>query len=122
MSSKLMKIISFAMVLLMVFAVVSPVFAAGDLLDPSQVVATVTDTSGKVNTMMGKILGIVQVVAIGIAVIMLVVLAVKYIAAAPAEKADIKKGMMIYVVGAVLLFGASGILQLIKNFTEGGIQ
>lgn len=117
MSSKIMKILSLTVILLMVFTAISPVFAE-DLLNPNSIEAKTSDTSNKANTMIGQILGIVQVVAIGIAVIMLIILGVKYLAAAPAEKADIKKGMMIYVVGAILLFGASGILQLIKNFAQ----
>lgn len=65
----------------------------------------------------GSILGIVQIIAVAVAIIMLIVLAIKYISSAPNDKAEIKKHAVIYVVGAVLLFGASGILQLIKNFS-----
>ena len=53
-----------------------------------------------------------------IAVIMLIVLAIKYISAAPSEKADIKKSATIYIVGAVLLFAASGVLAIIQGFAE----
>ena len=47
---------------------------------------------------------------------MLIVLAIKYISAAPSDKAEIKKHAVVYVVGAIVLFAASGILQIIKNF------
>ena len=70
----------------------------------------------------GTVLGIVQAVAIGIAVVMLIVLAVKYITAAPNEKADVKKSAAIYVLGAVLLFAASGILRIIQTFSGEVIQ
>ncbi len=50
-----------------------------------------------------------------VAVAMLVVLAIKYISAAPAEKADIKKSAFIYVVGALLLFGGVAVLNIIQN-------
>ena len=75
-----------------------------------------TGTTGTINTATSNVLGIVQAVAIGIAVVMLVVLAVKYITAAPNEKADVKKSAAIYVLGAVLLFAASGILGIIQAF------
>ena len=86
-------------------------------------VGTVTtsaqDTTGaadSVNSMIGAILTVAQVIGVGVAVIMLIVLAIKYISAAPGDKADIKKHAVVYVVGAVVLFAASGILGIIKNF------
>lgn len=75
-------------------------------------------TSGKFSSILDTILGIVQVIGIAVAVIMLVVLAIKYVSAAPSDKADIKKSVWVYVVGAVVLFGAAGILQIIKTFTN----
>lgn len=77
-----------------------------------------TSAANTAKTASGKILGIVQVIAVAVAVIMLVVLAIKYISSAPNDKAEIKKHAVIYVVGAVLLFGASAILELIKTFSE----
>ena len=77
------------------------------------------DTTGaadSVNSMIGAILTVAQVIGVGVAVIMLIVLAIKYISAAPGDKADIKKHAVVYVVGAVVLFAASGILGIIKNF------
>ena len=63
-----------------------------------------------------SILTIAQVIGVGVAVIMLVVLAIKYISAAHSDKAEIKKHMVVYVVGAILLFSASGVLEIIKRF------
>ena len=71
--------------------------------------------AGGVSTVAGYILGVVQVVAAAVAVIMLVVLAVKYILASPNDKADIKSSITRYVIGAVILFGASGILGWIQS-------
>lgn len=63
------------------------------------------------------ILVIVQVVAMGIAVIMLIVLAIKYMVSAPSDKASIKNSAIQYVVGAVVLFSTAGILGIIRNFS-----
>ena len=49
---------------------------------------------------------------------MLIVLAIKYISAAPGDKAEIKKHAVVYVVGAVILFAATGILGIVKNFAS----
>lgn len=121
MNTKTKKILVFALIALTLLAITTPVFAAADstnFLDPKETVkAASSNLATKTNTVMNQILGVVQIVAIGVAVIMLIILAIKYISAAPGEKADIKKGAMIYVVGAVLLFGATGILEIIKQFT-----
>jgi hypothetical protein len=64
----------------------------------------------------GMIINIAQVIGMGVAIIMLIVLAIKYIAAAPEGKAEIKKNATIYIVGAIILFAASGILGIVRNF------
>lgn len=79
------------------------------------------DTSGaakSLNNIIGAAITVVQVVGVGVAIIMLIVLAIKYISAAPGDKADIKKHAVVYVVGAVVLFAASGILGIVKNFAQ----
>lgn len=70
--------------------------------------------TGEVKSVAEMILGIIEVVAVGVAVIMLVVLAIKYIAAAPGEKADIKKSLTVYIVGALILFAGAGLLNIIQ--------
>ncbi|MCR5185688.1 MAG: hypothetical protein K6D97_01035, partial [Clostridia bacterium] len=75
-----------------------------------------TGTAESAQKILQAILTVAQVIGVGVAVIMLIVLAIKYISAAPSDKAEIKKHMVVYVVGAVVLFAASGILQIIKNF------
>ena len=80
------------------------------------------DGSGKTaqtfTSILNTILGITQIIGVAVAVIMLIVLAIKYISAAPGDKAEIKKHAVVYIVGAVVLFGASGILGIIKGFTN----
>ena len=52
---------------------------------------------------------------------MLMFLGIKYITASPDGKAEIKKSATQYVVGAVILFAASGILQIVKNFAVSNV-
>ena len=65
-----------------------------------------------------SVITITQVIGVGVAVIMLIVLGMKYMTAAVGERAEIKKHLGIYVVGAVVLFAASGILEIIKRFSD----
>lgn len=66
----------------------------------------------------GNLLSIAQAIGIAVAVIILVVLAIKYITASASDKAEIKKSAVGYIVGAVLLFAGSGILAIIQGFAE----
>ena len=70
----------------------------------------------------GALLTVFRIAAVGIAMIMLVVVAIKYMSAAPEGKAEIKKHAVIYVVGAVVLFASSAILGIIQNFASSNIK
>lgn len=93
--------------------------ANGDfLISPGDIKPTQTAASNNAQSIAGQILGVVQVIAVAVAVIMLIVLAIKYISSAPNDKAEIKKNAIVYVVGAIILFGAAGLLQLIQTFAK----
>ncbi len=68
--------------------------------------------------LIATILNIIRIVGMAIAIIMLMTVACKYIIASAGDRADIKKYAMNYVIGALVLFGASGIVTLAKNFIE----
>lgn len=78
-----------------------------------------TGASTSVKNLAGTIITITRVIAVGIAIIMLIVLAIKYLLAAPGDKADIKKHSTTYIVGAVILFATSGLLTIIQKFASG---
>ena len=65
-----------------------------------------------------NIAGIAATIGVAVAVVILIWLAIKYITAAPSDKADIKKSATAYVIGAILLFAASGVLALIQSFAD----
>lgn len=73
-------------------------------------------TANSVGGIVGAVLYIAKIVAVGLALIMLAVLAIKYMSAAPGDKATIKKHAVVYIVGAIVLFGAAGILNIIETF------
>ena len=70
----------------------------------------------------GKILNIIQIIGAAVAVIMLSVLGIKYMMAAPSERADFKKSAGIYVFGAILVFAATNIIGIIANFASNNIS
>ena len=121
MTKKLTKMLAvLAMALIVLAMVVTPVFASASLEwdDVTITGNTSGSTAEAAKSITGIILGVVQVIGVAIAVIMLIVLAIKYISAAPNDKAEIKKHAVVYVVGAVVLFAASGIIGIIRGFAD----
>lgn len=61
----------------------------------------------------GGILGIVQVLGYAFGIGMLLYIGIKYTMASANEKADLKKGSISYVIGAVIILGASTIFSIL---------
>lgn len=75
-----------------------------------------TDLNNKVTNIIGSILHITRIIGTGIALIMLTVVAMKYMISAPGDRAEIKKHAIPFVVGALVLFGSTQILGIIQKF------
>jgi len=60
----------------------------------------------------------ISIAAIVIAVIVLTILGIKYMVGSASEKAEYKKTMIPYLIGAVLVFGAGAIAQVIVQMTS----
>lgn len=117
----IMRIFSIALMVAMIAMCLSNI-AFADMPDPSDFKGSESTTKNSFNNILDTVLGVVQVIGVAIAVIMLIVLAIKYISSAPGERAEIKKHAVVYIVGAVVLFGATGLLQIIKTFASETIK
>ena len=128
MNRKVMKIVSILLtVLMMAFVLSTSVFASSDTSDYMQIgqfsgKSQDQQTAGVFQNFIATLINLVQVIGMAVAIIMLIVMAIKYISAAPSEKAELKKSATIYVVGAIVLFAATGILQVVKNFAYANIS
>lgn len=111
--NKVTKIISIVMIVTMLIALVTPVFA----VDPAKIKAN-EDNTGKITSLGSQIIGIVTTIGSVVAVLVLVVLGVKYMMGSAEEKAEYKKTLMPYVIGAVLVFAASTIAGVIFSFSK----
>lgn len=132
MNRKVIRIVSILLMVVMITTMLTTfVFATDtDTVDSSQF-SDLTQfnnkskdkqTAGVFQRFIATAINLVQVVGMAVAIIMLIVMAIKYISAAPSEKAEIKKSATIYIVGAIVLFAATGILQVVKNFASANIQ
>ena len=111
------KIISAILMVMMVLSVATTVFAD---FDPKGM----DGKSGGVNTQKITDFGqnavkIVTTVGMIASVVVLVVLGIKYMLGSAEEKAEYKKTMLPYVIGAVLVFAASSIASIVFSFAQG---
>lgn len=64
------------------------------------------------------IIGFLQVLGSILSVVVLVVLGIKYMVGSVEDKAEYKKHMMPYIVGAVMVFAITNILGIIVNISK----
>ena len=76
----------------------------------------------KVTDVMGAVINIVSTISAGIAIIMLIVMGIQYVSKGAAGKAEAKKDLTGYIIGAVILFGTSGILKLTQMFINSNLN
>ncbi len=121
---KTVKIISVLLIAIMLVASLSSIAYAsttGDTLNKmldAQKNGSANGTN-EITTLGGRVVGIVQVVGVIIAVIILLVIGIKYMLGSAEEKAEYKKTMMPYLVGALLIFAGSTIVNAIYNIMTG---
>lgn len=107
------KILTLTMVIALFFIIVLPtiVNATTSVEIPNPQAPTGTTISDTAS----KIIGIVQLIAVSVAVVMLIIYGVRYFTAAPDKQADLKKAVWGYIIGAVCIFGAVAILGFVQN-------
>ena len=114
MSIKTQKILIFIATILLVFALGANVVLG---LTPSDIEATEPEGT-EIQDVGGRILGVLQTVGVVLAVIILVILGIKYMMGSAEEKAEYKKTMVPYLVGAVFIFAAPIIANIVYNFVD----
>ena len=112
------KIFSLLMVLFLVFIITTPVFA-DDLPGYSQM-KDITNVGGttKLVSAGNKILGVVYAVGVVVSIGTLCIIGIKYMMSSPSEKADLKSKAMPFVIGAIIMFCAANILQVVNKMAE----
>ena len=108
------KVLKIGVLLVTLFVMLATVSMAAEI-PPINYGAQGTEGISKAGS---NIAGIIATAGVAIALGVLIWLAIKYITAAPSDKADIKKSAVAYIIGAVLLFAASGVLALIQSFGQ----
>lgn len=105
-------LVTIVMMLVVIFVISNVVFA--DSITNAMAGYENMGGNDAIGTIGGNILSVVQAIAISAAVIMIVVIGIKFMLAAPSEKAEVKKQLTPYIIGCVILFGTTTFLQIAK--------
>ena len=117
-TKRIMKIITVVLLALIVISFSANVFAAGTEIDPSTLKPTYGDSDGGLATKAGKIMGMIRNISVVAAVIIIMVLGVKFMLGSVEEKAEYKKSFMPLIVGIVLVVSATTIATFIFNMAK----
>ena len=113
------NIVKVLVTLLVVLLIISTISFADYTPDQfkSQIDTTATGTDN-IKSVGGKIVGIVQVVGTIASIGMLIVLGIKYMMGSAEERAEYKKTLFPYFIGAILIFAATNLADIIYSWAE----
>lgn len=112
------KIISVIIMLLLLVTLFVPMFTVNATgYEPGDYEGN-TNFAGKskVDDIGNNIVGLLRMIASIVSVVVLIIIGIKYMTGSIEEKAEYKKTLMPYFVGAMLVFAASAILGAIFEF------
>lgn len=107
------------LIAMLMISIIAPAFAATDPKGYDGKNSSVT--TDKIDSLGQSIVKIVSTAGSIISVIVLVVLGIKYMMGSAEEKAEYKKTLLPYIIGAAFVFAASTIASVIFNFANSTI-
>ena len=114
---KVIGIVAIMMILVLGMTTISSAVDPGSIA--GELTGTESDAQDQVVGIGNQIIGIITTVGVVVAVVILLVLGIKYMMGSESEKAEYKKTMIPYLVGAILIFGASAITQVVVSIASG---
>ena len=119
MNKKLLKVLTILLMVVMVACISVSSFA----LEPGDMAGnTSAQGTTEIQNVGNSVIGILQVVGIVLSVIVLIILGIKYMMGSAEEKAEYKKTMIPYLIGAILVFAASAIAGIIRSIATQGFN
>ncbi len=115
---KMSKAVSILLTIMLLISVAMPVFAAPvtGVNSPATLNGANVNGTEKITGLGNQLITILTIVGSVVSVIVLIVLGIKYMMGSAEEKAEYKKTMMPYIVGAALIFAASTIAGVLYSF------
>lgn len=114
---KMTKILSIVLVVIMIVSFCSPLVFADTVFKPDgwkdQDGGKINDTD--VKEFSASLINVIAIVGSAAAIITLIILGIKYMMGSAEEKAEYKKTLLPYIIGAAMVFGASVLTGVIYN-------
>lgn len=124
MKGKNIRIVKFIFIILIVvlqlFVITHNVYADGPI-NPAQYnpgLAGSATGSDKIKDMANVIIGAIQIIGTVLSVAVLGILGIKYMIGSVEEKAEYKKTLMPYVIGAIMIFGITNLLAIVVTIAN----
>ena len=90
--------------------------SSGTTINPDDYKPGELDADDSTINMANKIIGAFQAIGSMVSVLALVIIGIKYMMGSVEEKAEYKKTMIYYIIGAILVFAISNISALLYDF------
>lgn len=111
-------VVALVLAVMTIMLCVVPVFAASSKVGEVTVKTDPGKVDQKLTNVGSTVLGYIQVIGTFIAVGVLMFLGIRYMTASANEKADIKKSIIPYIIGAVVLLAAVNIVALLPKISD----
>lgn len=119
MNKNLIKIITIITILFLIMLLFNTTVEASSVVsDIKSNISTGTSVSNSVKSTGKTVLGVLNIVATGTAIVMLLYIAIKYMISAPDAKAEYKKTATMYAIGAVIIFIAPKLARMVINMSQ----
>lgn len=110
--NKVIKIVYMLVIAVMLISTVTPVF--GSMIQPGSITPSYDNTAtNDLQSIAGKVMGLIRNIAVIAGVILLMVIGVKFMMGSAEEKAEYKKSLVPLVVGIVVVMAATQIVTMI---------
>lgn len=116
---KSVKVISTLLLAIVLVASITGTVLAADVPGIlNQMNGNGTMNTNQITSVGNNVVTIIQVVGVVTAVIILLIIGIKYMMGSASEKAEYKKTMIPYIVGAVLIFAGTSIVKVVYSITS----
>ena len=116
---KVVKVVSLLVILVSILSATVLAADTGSGISPANFTGNSSFDTNSIKGLGNQVITIVSTVGTIGAVVVLVVLGLKYMMGSAEEKAEYKKTLLPYIIGAALVFAASSIAGIIFNFAKG---
>ena len=116
--NKIVRMFLIFVLIIMVLLILNPISLALSTTVETDGYGPSRDAQHEFDDLMGYALGTVQLIGSFVSVIALVVIGIKYMIGSIEERAEYKKSMIPYAIGALFVFASSNIAKILYDIAQ----